>query len=43
MGDYAIVHAGFALQVLDEAEAQATLDEIARLAEMAEPDPGPPS
>ncbi len=32
-GDYVIVHAGFALQRLDEDEAQATLSLFAELAE----------
>ncbi|MFI5778474.1 HypC/HybG/HupF family hydrogenase formation chaperone [Nocardia sp. NPDC051570] len=31
IGDYVIVHVGFALQRLDEASALATLDEFARL------------
>jgi len=31
VGDYAIVHAGFAISRLDEAEAQAVLKEIAAL------------
>jgi hydrogenase expression/formation protein HypC len=30
-GEYVLVHAGFALQVLDEAEAQRTLDELKQL------------
>lgn len=37
VGDYVIVHAGFALQMLNEEEAAASLKELARLAEfMAE-------
>jgi hydrogenase expression/formation protein HypC len=32
VGDYVIVHAGFALSRIDEAEAQRTLEEFARLA-----------
>ncbi len=36
VGDYVLVHAGFALQVLNEAEARASLAEIARLAEIVE-------
>jgi hydrogenase expression/formation protein HypC len=36
VGDYVLVHAGFALQVLNEAEAQASLAEIARLAQVIE-------
>ncbi len=33
VGDYVIVHAGFAIQVLDEAEALATLDLFAQMEE----------
>lgn len=33
-GDYVIVHAGLALSILDEAEAQITLDAFAELAEL---------
>jgi len=37
VGDYVIVHAGFALQMLNEDEAAASLRELGRLAEfMAE-------
>lgn len=36
VGDYVLVHAGFALQVLNEEEARASLAEIARLAEVME-------
>ncbi len=37
VGDYVIVHAGFALQMLNEDEAAASLKELGRLAEfMAE-------
>jgi hydrogenase expression/formation protein HypC len=32
-GDWVLVHAGFALQTVDEEEAQRTLEELARLAE----------
>ncbi len=32
VGDYVLVHAGFALQKLDEREAEASLRELARLA-----------
>ena len=32
VGDYVLVHAGFALQVLNEDEAQASLAELTRLA-----------
>ena len=38
VGDYVIVHAGFALQVLNEEEAQASLRELARLADIMEED-----
>jgi hydrogenase expression/formation protein HypC len=38
VGDYVIVHAGFALQVLNEEEAQASLRELARLADFMEKD-----
>jgi hydrogenase expression/formation protein HypC len=33
-GDYVIVHAGLALSILDEAEAQASLTAFAELAEL---------
>jgi hydrogenase expression/formation protein HypC len=36
VGDYAIVHAGFALNLLSEEEAQATLDTLRELAEFEE-------
>lgn len=36
VGDYVLVHAGFALQVLNEAEAHATLADLARLAALME-------
>jgi len=32
VGDYVLVHAGFALQVLNEDEAMASLQELSRLA-----------
>ena len=38
VGDYVIVHAGFALQVLNEGEAQASLRELSRLADIMEKD-----
>jgi len=41
VGDYVIIHAGFALQVLDEDEARATMVELERLAAASDPDPGP--
>lgn len=34
VGDYVIIHAGFAISVLDEAAAQASLQEFAALAEL---------
>jgi hydrogenase expression/formation protein HypC len=41
VGDYVLVHAGFALQLLNEAEAQASLAELARLAQIIELDGTP--
>ncbi len=51
VGDYVIVHAGFALQILNEEEARASLTELSRLSALMEadaeasagavPDPGP--
>lgn len=41
VGDYVLVHAGFALQLLNEAEAQASLAELARLAQIIELDDMP--
>jgi hydrogenase expression/formation protein HypC len=38
VGDYVLVHAGFALQVLNEAEAQASLQELTRLSGLMEAD-----
>lgn len=35
VGDYAIVHVGFAISLLDEAEAQARLDVFRALSELA--------
>ncbi len=34
MGDFVMVHAGFALQILNEEEAEATLKELTRLADI---------
>ena len=34
VGDYAIVHVGFAISLLDEEEAQATLDMISEIADL---------
>ena len=36
VGDYVIVHAGFALQVLNEDEAEASLRELSRLSDIME-------
>jgi len=36
IGDYLIVHVGFALSVLDEAEAKKTLEDLATLAAVAQ-------
>ncbi|MBI5883114.1 MAG: HypC/HybG/HupF family hydrogenase formation chaperone [Elusimicrobia bacterium] len=36
VGDYAIVHVGFALSILDEEEAKRTLDYFRQLGEIAE-------
>ena len=38
VGDYVLVHAGFALQVLNEAEATASLQELSRLSSLMEAD-----
>ena len=38
VGDFVIVHAGFALQVLDEDVARASLRELARLSDLMEAD-----
>jgi hydrogenase expression/formation protein HypC len=38
VGNFVIVHAGFALQVLDEREAQASLKELGRLADIMRAD-----
>lgn len=35
-GDYVLVHAGFALSVVDETEAQRMLDDVARMGELEE-------
>ena len=40
VGDYVIVHAGFALQVLNEDEAEASLRELSRLADIMVEDAG---
>lgn len=36
VGDYVVVHVGFALSVLDEEEAQKTLDYFRQMGELAE-------
>lgn len=36
VGDYVIVHAGFAISVLDEEEARLTLEDFRRIAELYE-------
>jgi len=38
VGDYVLVHAGFAIQKVDEAEAQETLDLLAEMFEPMGPD-----
>ena len=38
VGDYVIVHVGFALSRLDEVEARRTLDEIREIAAQMEPE-----
>jgi hydrogenase expression/formation protein HypC len=40
IGQYVIVHAGFAISLLSESEAQATLDLLRDIAESGEQDPG---
>jgi len=42
LGDYVLVHAGFALTVIDAEEARITLEELRRLGEAATPDQGEP-
>jgi len=37
LGDYVIVHAGYALQKLDQEEARCTLEMFARMSEMNNP------
>lgn len=36
VGDYVLLHAGFAIQVLDQAEAQETLELLAKMAQEEE-------
>ena len=40
VGDYAIVHVGFALNLLSEAEAQATLDTLRQIVDFDASQPG---
>jgi hydrogenase expression/formation protein HypC len=40
VGDYAIVHVGFALNLLSEAEAQATLDMLRQIVDFDASQPG---
>ncbi|MBI4769615.1 MAG: HypC/HybG/HupF family hydrogenase formation chaperone [Chloroflexi bacterium] len=42
VGDYTVIHVGFAISLLDEEEAQATLDTIRQIADL-ETELGPPS
>ena len=39
--DYVLVHVGFALNVIDEAEARRVLEDLRTLGELAEEGPGP--
>lgn len=41
VGDYVIVHAGFALNVIDEEEARQVLDDLRQLGELAAQDESP--
>lgn len=38
VGDYVLVHAGFGIQIVDEQEAQETLELVNAMAELAEED-----
>ncbi|MBA3973651.1 MAG: HypC/HybG/HupF family hydrogenase formation chaperone [Candidatus Solibacter sp.] len=40
-GEYVLVHAGFALQVVDEAEARKTLDDLKQLGMLDDEPEGP--
>lgn len=40
VGEYVLVHAGFALQVLNEEEARKTLDDLTQLGMIEEPPEG---
>jgi hydrogenase expression/formation protein HypC len=41
VGDYVLVHAGFAITILDEAEATQTLEYFRQIGELAELEPTP--
>jgi hydrogenase expression/formation protein HypC len=41
VGEYVLVHAGFALQVLDDSEARRTLDDLNQLGMLDPPPEGP--
>jgi len=41
VGDYVLVHAGFAITILDEAEATQTLEYFRQIGELAELEPKP--
>jgi len=40
LGDYVMVHVGFALSVVDEAEAQKIFEYLSEIGEQLEPDSG---
>ncbi len=42
-GDYVLVHVGFALSVVDEAEAQKIFEHLAEIGELAEDQPEEPT
>ena len=42
IGDYVILHVGYALQKLDEDEARRTLDLFAQMGDIAQTDESPP-
>ena len=42
VGDYVVVHVGFAISVVDENEALTTLEYLRELGELAEADPSTP-
>jgi hydrogenase expression/formation protein HypC len=41
VGDYVLVHAGFAISIVDEAEAAETLEYFRQIGELAELEPKP--